>query len=411
MKKIVKTVWLTWNHLSLIIRTLIGMLLGIVGALVFPGATWVGVLGDLFVQVLKAIAPVLVLILVTSSLASAGGGVGRRFTNVILLYMLTTLLAAVIAVGASFLFPITLELSNMADVTAPEGVGAVLKSLVLNIVANPIDSLIHANYIGILTWSVILGLALKKVASEVTKNTIRDFSKAVSEAVTWIINLAPLGIMGLIFTAVSQNGIGIFRDYGYLLGVLVGCMLFIALVANPLVVGLCIRRNPYPLVLKCLRESGVTAFFTRSSAANIPINMAICEKLNLDRNTYSISIPLGSTINMSGAAVVITVMTLAAAHTLGIAIDFGSSILLSLVATVSACGVSGIAGGSLLLVPVACSLLGIPNDVAMQVVGIGFVIGVIQDSVESAINSSSDVLFTATAEFMAWRKEGREIRF
>lgn len=411
MKKIVRTVWLTWNHLSLIIRTLIGMLLGIVGALIFPGAAWIGVLGDFFVQVLKAIAPVLVLILVTSSLASAGSGVGRRFTNVILLYMLTTLFAAVIAVGASFLFPVTLELSNMADVTAPEGVGAVLKSLVLNIVANPIDSLIHANYIGILTWAVILGLALKKVASEVTKNTIRDFSKAVSEAVTWIINLAPLGIMGLIFSAVSQSGIGIFRDYGYLLGVLVGCMLFIALVANPLVVGLCIRRNPYPLVLKCLRESGVTAFFTRSSAANIPINMAICEELNLDRNTYSISIPLGSTVNMSGAAVVITVMTLAAAHTLGIAIDFGSSILLSLVATVSACGVSGIAGGSLLLVPVACSLLGIPNDVAMQVVGIGFVIGVIQDSVESAINSSSDVLFTATAEFMEWRKEGREIRF
>lgn len=411
MKKIAKTVWYTWNHLSLIVRTLIGLTLGVVAALMFPGATWIRIFGEIFVQVLKAIAPILVLVLVTSAIANAGGGVGRRFTNVIILYTLTMLLASVIAVVASFLFPVTLQLSDVVNVAAPKGIGAVLESLILSIVANPIDSLMHANYIGVLAWSIIFGLALKKIAIESTKYAVRDLSNAISQAVAWIINLAPVGILGLIFTAVSENGLGIFRDYGYLLSVLVGCMLFIGLVANPFVVGFCLRRNPYPLVFRCLRESGLTAFFTRSSAANIPINMAICEDLNLDRNMYSISIPLGAAINTSGAAVVITIMTLAAAHTLGISIDFWSSVLLSIVTTVAACGASGIAGGSLLLIPVACSLLGIPDDVAMQVVGIGFIIGVIQDSVETAINSSSDVLFTATAEFMEWRKEGREIQF
>ncbi|UPA28233.1 MAG: serine/threonine transporter SstT [Verrucomicrobiota bacterium] len=411
MRKIAKKVWCQWNHLSLIVRTIIGLISGMIAALLFPGAFWMGIFGELFVQVLKAISPILVLVLVTSSLANASGGVGRRFTNVLVLYMLTTLLASMIAVGASFLFPITLELSDTANVTAPRGIGGVFESLILSVVANPIDSLLHANYIGILTWAVIFGLVLKQVASDVTKSVIRDLSSAVSGAVAWIINLAPLGIMGLIFTAISKNGLGVFSTYGYLLSVLVGCMLFIGLVANPLVVGICLRRNPYPLVWRCLRESGLTAFFTRSSAANIPINMAICEELNLDRNMYAISIPLGATVNMCGAAVVITIMTLAAAHTLGIAVDLWSSFLLSLIASVAACGVSGIAGGSLLLVPVACSALGIPNDIAMQVVGVGFVLGIIQDSVETAINSSSDVLLTATAEFMEWRKEGREIRF
>ena len=269
----------------------------------------------------------------------------------------------------------------------------------------------NANYIGVLTWAIIFGLALKVVASDKTKDVISDLSDVVSQAVKWVINLASFGIMGLVFNSVSTNGIGIFSDYGKLLLVLVGCMFFAGLVVNPLIVGFCLKKNPYPLVFRCLKESGVTAFFTRSSAANIPMNMSLCEKLGLDNDMYSVSIPLGATINMDGAAITITVMTLAAAHTLGIQVDFISAFLLSLLATVAACGASGVAGGSLLLIPMACSLFGISNDIAMQVVGVGFIIGVVQDSFETAINSSGDVMFTATAEFMEWRKKGKEIKF
>ena len=284
-------------------------------------------------------------------------------------------------------------------------------NLLNNIVSNPVDALTNANYVGILTWSIILGLALKKLAKPHTKEALRDLSDAVSQAVRWIINLAPFGIMGLVFTSVSENGLRIFADYGKLLLLLVGCMLSVALIVDPLIAALCLHRNPYPLVLRCFKESGVTAFFTRSSAANIPVNMALCERLGLDKNVYSVSIPLGATINMDGAAITITVMTLAAAHTLGVNVGIPAAIILSLLATVAACGASGVAGGSLLLIPMACSLFGISNDIAMQVVAVGFIIGVVQDSFETAINSSGDVLFAATAEFREWQKEGREVKF
>ena len=280
-----------------------------------------------------------------------------------------------------------------------------------NIVSNPVAALMNANYIGILAWAILLGLALKKLASEQTKRTLRDFSDAVSQGVRWIINLAPFGIMGLVFTSVSENGLSIFTDYGKLLLLLVGCMLAVALIVDPLIAAVCLHRNPYPLVLRCFKESGVTAFFTRSSAANIPVNMALCERLGLDKNIYSVSIPLGATINMDGAAITITVMTLAAAHTMDISVGIPTALILSLLATVAACGASGVAGGSLLLIPMACSLFGISNDIAMQAVAVGFIIGVVQDSFETAINSSGDVLFAATAEFREWIKEGREVTF
>ncbi len=401
-----------WNSISLVIRIIIGLIIGIVLALIFgENAAWIGILGDVFVGALKAIAPILVFVLVMSSIANAGGGVGKKFATVIGLYMASTFLAAVVAVVASFTFPVTLRLGEAVSEAAPTGIGEVLKNLVMKIVANPVDALMNANYIGILAWSLVFGLALKSIASDTTKNVIKDLSDVVSKSVKWVINLAPFGIMGLIFTTVSTNGLGIFTDYGKLLLVLVGCMLVMALVVDPFIAFLCLRKNPYPLVFKCLRESGLTAFFTRSSAANIPVNMELCEKLKLDKDMYSVSIPLGATINMDGAAITITVMTLAAAHTLGIEVSFPAAVILSLLATVSACGASGVAGGSLLLIPMACSLFGISNDVAMQVVGVGFIIGVVQDSFETAINSAGDVLFAATAEFMEWKKEGKEINF
>jgi serine/threonine transporter len=278
-------------------------------------------------------------------------------------------------------------------------------------VANPISAIIGGNYVGILTWAVILGLALRKLANDQTKDVLNDISNAVSTVVGWVIQLAPFGIMGLVFSSVSEYGLEIFTSYGKLLAVLVGCMLFIALVINPAIVAFLLKKNPYPLVFRCLKESGITAFFTRSSAANIPVNMQLCEKLGLDKDMYSVSIPLGATINMDGAAITITVMTLAAAHTLGISVDIPTAIILSVLATLAACGASGVAGGSLLLIPMACSLFGISNDIAMQVVGVGFIIGVVQDSVETALNSAGDVLFAATAEFREWIKEGKEVKF
>ena len=407
-----KTIMKRWNEISLILRIVVGLIVGVVLALIVPQASIVTLFGTLFVGALKAIAPVLVFVLVMSSLTNAQAAVGKRFRTVVFLYMLSTLLAAVAAVFASFLFPVTLKLTEaVGDVAPPSGIGEVMSTLLTNIVSNPVTSLMNANYIGILTWAIIFGLALRKVASEGTKNALNQISQAVSQAVKWIINLAPFGIMGLVFDAVSTNGLTIFQDYGKLLAVLVGCMLFIALVIDPFIAAICLHKNPYPLVFRCFKESGVTAFFTRSSAANIPINMSLCEKLGLDKDMYSVSIPLGATINMDGAAITITIMTLAAAHTMGITVDIPTAIILSLLATVAACGASGVAGGSLLLIPMACSLFGISNDIVMQVVGVGFIIGVVQDSFETAINSAGDVLFATTAEFREWKKEGKEIKF
>lgn len=401
-----------WNDTSLILRIVIGLVIGIILALVVPQATAISILGTLFVGALKAIAPILVFFLVMSSLAQATNGIGKRFRTVIFLYMLSTLLASIVAVFASFIFPVTLKLTEAATDTAPpSGIGEVFSNLLNNAVSNPVSALMNANYIGILTWAIIFGLALKKIASEHTKDAMKDISEMVSQAVRWIINLAPFGILGLVFTSVSENGLSIFSDYGKLLLLLVGCMLAVALIVDPLIAAICLHRNPYPLVFRCFKESGVTAFFTRSSAANIPVNMALCERLGLDKNVYSVSIPLGATINMDGAAITITIMTLAAAHTLGISVSIPTAIVLSLLSTLAACGASGVAGGSLLLIPMACSLFGISNDIAMQVVGVGFIIGVVQDSFETAINSAGDVLFAATAEFREWMKEGREVKF
>ena len=405
-----KNLFRQWNSINIIYRILGGLLLGIILALVFPDASAISLLGTIFVNALKGIAPLLVFFLVISSLCHAGQSHGGIIRTVIFLYLFSTLLAAVIAVIASFLFPVTLTLQNTAaDMSAPQSITDVFNTLLLNIVANPVDSLANANYIGILAWAVLLGFGLR-VAGEPTKKVFSDISSAISKVVTWIISFAPFGILGLVYSAITENGLSIFTEYGKLLALLIGCMLFIYFVTNPLLVFLCIRQNPFSLILKCLKDSAITAFFTRSSAANIPVNMKICEELELDKNTYSVTIPLGATINMNGAAITITVMTLAAVHTMGIEVSFPTAIILSLLATLSACGASGVAGGSLLLIPMACSLFNIPNDVAMQVVGIGFIIGVIQDSMETALNSSSDLLLSATAEFREWRRNGKKMR-
>ncbi|MBP3720014.1 MAG: serine/threonine transporter SstT [Clostridia bacterium] len=406
MKAIVKI----WNGTSLIVKILIGLVLGTLFGLLTPQATFLTILGDLFVGALKGIAPLLVFVLVISSLANASGGIGKRFTTVIALYLASTLIAAVLAVVASFIFPISIELATGSiSSTPPGGLLEIFQSILANIVQNPITAIGTANYVGVLAWAVMLGLAFKTFASPNLKLSLQNISDAVSQVVRWIIGLAPFGILGLVYTAVSTSGLSIFADYGRLLLLLVGTMAFVTLVSNPLIVGLTLRRNPYPLVFKCLRESGLTAFFTRSSAANIPVNMSLCERLGLDKDFYSVSIPLGATINMDGAAVVITIMTLAAAHTLGVSVSFVSAIVLSILATLGACGTSGVAGGSLLLIPMACYMFGINNDIAMQVVAVGFIISVIQDSCETAINSSGDVLFTATAEFREWIKQGRKL--
>lgn len=400
-----------YTKTPLILRIAIGLVIGICLGIWVPEAGFVTVFGDIFVGALKAIAPILVFVLVVASLASAGKGIGNRFKSVIFFYMLSTFLAAVIAVVLSFIFRTTIPLAQAVEQTAPTGLGEVFHTLMGNMVMNPVSALINANYVGILTWSIILGLALRIVASEKTKEVLTDISNAVSRSVAWVIQLAPFGIMGLVYSSVSEYGLEIFTDYGKVLAVLVGCMILMALVIDPLIVALALKKNPYPLVFKCFKESGVTAFFTRSSAANIPVNMNLCEKLGLDKEYYSVSIPLGATINMDGAAITITVMSLAAAFSQGIEVNIFLAILLSFVATLGACGASGVAGGSLLLIPMACSLLGVGQDIAMQVVGVGFIIGVIQDSLETAINSSGDVIFCATAEFREWQKQGKELPF
>ena len=387
-----------YNGISLIVRILIGLFIGAVLALVAPGAGWVGELGSLFVGALKGIAPVLVFVIVASALAQGSSKLDRRFGTVIWLYMLTTFLAAAIAVVTSFMFPVTVVLADAAQSdVVPQGLGEVMGTLLTNFVANPVSAIMSGNYIGILFWACMFGVAMKKIGSDTTKTFMANTADAVSQIVRWIINLAPFGIMGLVYTNVSGNGLAIFTQYGKLLALLVGTMLFMALIVSPFIMFIYLGCNPYPLVFRCLRESGLTAFFTRSSAANIPVNMALCEKLGLDKDMYSVSIPLGATINMAGAAITITVLSMAAVHTLGMEVDMATAILLSVVATISACGASGVAGGSLLLIPLACSLFGISNDIAMQVVAVGFIIGVLQDSAETALNSSTDVLFTAAA--------------
>ncbi|EGT5711925.1 serine/threonine transporter SstT [Cronobacter dublinensis] len=383
---------------SLVKQILVGLVLGILLAWVSkPAAIAVGLLGTLFVGALKAVAPVLVLMLVMASIANHKHGQKTNIRPILWLYLLGTFSAALTAVLFSFLFPSTLHLATGAtEITPPGGIVDVLRDLLLSMVANPVDALLKGNYIGILVWAVGLGFALRH-GNETTKNLVNDMSDAVTFMVKLVIRFAPIGIFGLVASTLATTGFDTLWGYAQLLVVLVGCMLLVALVINPLIVFAKIRRNPYPLVFACLRESGVTAFFTRSSAANIPVNMALCEKLNLDRDTYSVSIPLGATINMAGAAITITVLTLAAVHTLGIAVDVPTALLLSVVASLCACGASGVAGGSLLLIPLACNMFGIPNDVAMQVVAVGFIIGVLQDSCETALNSSTDVLFTAAA--------------
>ena len=388
----------TWTRISLVFRILIGLTIGAVLGVFCPQLTVIGVLGKIFVSALKAIAPVLVAVLVAASIAKAHRGLGERFTTVISLYLFSTLLAAIVAVVGSFLFPVTIVLKNTVTNATPTGLIDVFSSMLTNMVANPLVSVSSANYIGILFWAIIAGLGLKIRASQQTIEVVDDFAKVVAQVVSWVIQFAPFGIMGLVFSSVSESGLEIFTSYGKLLLLLVGSMLFTALVVNPIVVAFYIRKNPYPLVWLCIKESGLNAFFTRSSAANIPVNMDLCERMGLNKNFYSVSIPLGSTINMDGAAITITILSLAVAHTIGVEVSFFSALFLSIIATLGACGASGVAGGSLLLVPMACSFFGISNDIAMQAVAAGFIISVVQDSIETALNSSSDVLFTATAE-------------
>lgn len=397
-----------WNRTPLIKRIAIGVVIGLFLGLLLPKLSLIGLLGQMFVGGLKAIAPLLVFVLVANALSQHEEGQKSNMSMVIGLYLVGTFSAAFVAVLVNYIFPLTLTLTKSAetDLAAPQGIAEVFQTLLLKLVDNPINAIATANYIGVLTWAVVFGLAMRNV-SPATKELLQTLSEVTSKVVTWIINLAPIGILGLVFTTISENGVGILADYGLLIAVLVGTMLTVALVVNPLIAFIMMRENPYPLVFRCLRESGLTAFFTRSSAANIPVNMKLCEDLGLNKDTYSVSIPLGATINMAGAAITINVLTLAAVNTLGISIDFLTALLLSVVAAVSACGASGVAGGSLLLIPVACSLFGISNDLAMQVVGVGFIVGVIQDSCETALNSSTDVLFTAVAEKSVWGKKKR----
>lgn len=395
----------TWNRTSLIKRIAIGVVVGAVLGLLVPKFTVIGLLGDMFVGGLKAIAPLLVFALVANALSQTREGQQSNMKTVIVLYLFGTFAAALTAVISHYIFPISLKLGAAAatKATAPQGVGEVFKDLLLKMVDNPVNALAQANYIGVLVWAVVFGFAMRTVSNH-TKDLLNTLAEVTSQIVRWIINLAPFGILGLVFNTISENGVGVLADYGVLILVLVGTMAFVALVVNPVIAFVMMGKNPFPLVFRCLKDSGITAFFTRSSAANIPVNLQLCKDLGLNPDTYSVSIPLGSTINMAGAAVTINVLTLAAVTTLGIQVDFATALILSVVSAISACGASGIAGGSLLLVPVACSLFGISNDLAMQVVGVGFIVGVIQDSCETALNSSTDVLFTAVAEKSRWKK-------
>ena len=396
MNRFVKSI----NKVSLIQQIIIGLVIGILTALYLPDvANELALLGVLFVGALKGIAPILVFFLVIAAISKHRSGQKTGMGSVITLYLLGTFLSAALAVVVSFLFPTTLHLAaDVADAAPPQGIAQVMTTLLKNVVDNPVKALMSANYIGILGWALILGAALRHAPMN-TKEVMESIAQAITTVVGWIIRFAPLGIMGLVAESIATNGIEALIGYFQLLVLLLGSMIFVALVINPLLSFIYLRRNPYPLVFKCLRESAIYAFFTRSSAANIPVNLDLAKRLKLNPDMYSVSIPLGATINMGGAAITITIMTLAAAHTLGIVVDIPTAILLSIIATIGACGASGVAGGSLLLIPLACSLFGISNDVAMQVVGVGFIIGVLQDSTETALNSSTDILFTATADY------------
>ena len=404
------------SKINLIYRILAGIVLGAILAIIVRLAgvieyfSWIKILGDIFVGALKAIAPILVFILVINAFCNSGKKLDKRFGTIIFLYILTTFIAAFVAVIASFLFPINLSglLSNEATGTPPQGIAEVILNLFTNMVKNPVGAIVEGNYLGVLFWAIVLGFALKK-SSETTKVIIQDISDAVSSCVRFVISLAPFGIFGIIFDTVANQGLGIFTTYGKLILVLVGCMLFVSLVINPIIASIMIKKNAYPLVLKCLKESGITAFFTRSSAANIPVNMKLCESLGLDKDFYSVSIPLGATINMDGAAITITVLAMAAAVTCGVQIDIPTALLLSVIATLGACGASGVPSGSLMLVPLACSLFGVDSSIAMQVIAVGLAVSVVQDSLETALNSSGDALFTCIAEYREWQKQGKTI--
>lgn len=407
---IITTALKKYTGISLMLRIFIGLIIGAALGLLAPQWTGVSILGKIFVSALKGIAPVLVAVLVMSSIAKASRGYGRRFTSLISIYMLSTFIAAVCAVVGSFLFPVTLELGEAAQVDSSAGsLGEVFGNLLTSMVANPVAAIANANYIAILFWSIIIGISLKTMASKATVNVVHDLSAVVTRVVKWVIQFAPFGILGLVFSTVSESGLSVFTTYGHLLLLLVGCMLANAFIFNPLISFIMTRKNPYPLLFTCLKESGLQAFFTRSSAANIPINMALCKKIGLDEDFYSVSIPLGATINMDGAAVTITVFSLAVANTVGVDVSFASALFLGIIATLGACGASGVAGGSLLLIPMACSFFGIGNDVAMQAVAIGFIVGVVQDSVETALNSSGDAFFTATAEYYDRKKRAKKM--
>ncbi len=399
-----------WNQISLVKQIAVGLIIGIILAVSIPEAAQsITIFGTLFVSALKAVAPVLVFFLVMAAIVQHKKGQQTNMKSIVFLYLLGTFLAGAVAVVFSFLFPVNIALTESTEkLAAPGNAVEVIRTLVLNMVDNPVNALVQGNYIGILTWAIVLGLALKN-ASDTTKTFISNFSDAIAKMVGWIIKLAPLGIMGIVIESITKNGLGSLLNYGQLLVLLIGTMLFVALVVNPLIVFINVRQNPYPLVFRCIRESGITAFFTRSSAANIPVNMELCKKLGLDKETYAISIPLGATVNMAGAAVTISVLTLAAVNTLNIPVDLPTAIILSVLAAVCACGASGVAGGSLLLIPLACSLFGIPNEIAMQVIAVGFIISVLQDSFETGLNSSTDVLFTATAEFKKRLKDGEQL--
>lgn len=405
-----KNLYERWIKISLIKRIIVGLIVGVILVLVAPEkASSITILGDLFVGALKAIAPLLVFVLVMAAVLQHKKGQKSNMKLIIFLYLLGTFLAASVAVVGSFLFPVDLILkAGESSIAPPENIAGVLKALFMNLVENPVKALLQGNYIGILFWSALFGFFLRE-SSENSKKLILDVSDVILKTVKTIIEFALFGIMGLIFNSLRTSGFASLLIYGKLILLLLGCMGFVTFVINPLIAYFYIRQNPYPLIMRCLKDSGVTAFFTRSSAANIPVNMNLCENLGLDKEVYSVSIPLGATINMGGAAITISIFALSAAHTLNIQVDIFSALLLSVLSAISACGASGVAGGSLLLVPLACSLFGIPNDIAMQVVGVGFIIGVIQDSCETALNSSTDVLFTCVAEFANWRKEGKSI--
>lgn len=407
MKYILTSVWRAYTGTHLITRIFCGILLGAVLAILCPGINGISILGNLFVGALKSVAPILVAVLVTASVAQASGGLGKRFGTVIGLYISSTLIASLVAVLASRLFPVTLTLTGVdaGGEMAPAALSEVIGNLLLGLISNPISAVSNAAYLSVLFWSIVMGLALKNTRSQQAIQVIRQLADAVSLVVQWVIQFAPIGIMGLVYASVSESGLEIFATYGRLILLLVGCMLTVMLLINPLITFCLLRTNPYPLLWQCLRGSAVSAFFTRSSAANIPVNMSLCKRMGVDEDFYSVSIPLGSTINMDGAAITITVMSLAACHSAGIQVSLSSALILCILATLGACGTSGVAGGSLLLIPMACAPFGLPGDVAMQVVAIGFIIGVIQDSMETALNSSSDVLFTATADFYNRRKQ------